>query len=61
MMNHFILYEQDQVRSTAFHAKVLGVEPQLNMPGMTEFQLSAKIIPRLMPSPGIERLLGPAV
>ena len=61
MMNHLILYVQDQARSTASHAKVLGVEPQLNTPGMTEFQLSADIILGLMPSPGIERLLGPAV
>lgn len=61
MMNHFILYVQDQARSTTFYARVLDMEPQLNTPGMTEFQLSTGTILGLMPSAGIERLLGPVV
>jgi predicted enzyme related to lactoylglutathione lyase len=60
-MNHFILYVHDQERSTAFYTAVLGVEPQLNVPGMTEFRLSTETILGLMPSASIERLLGVAV
>jgi predicted enzyme related to lactoylglutathione lyase len=60
-MNHFILYVRDQASSTAFYAEVLGTEPELNAPGMTEFRLSAESILGLMPSTGIERLLGAVV
>lgn len=60
-MNHFILYVRDQARSTAFYTRVLGMEPELNVPGMTEFRLSGETILGLMPSAGIERLLGGAV
>lgn len=60
-VNHFILYVQDQARSTAFYAQVLGREPELNVPGMTEFRLSAETILGLMPSAGIQRLLGTEV
>ena len=60
-MNYFILYVQDQTSSTTFYKEVLGIEPELNVPGMTEFRLSAQTILGLMPSAGIERLLGPAV
>jgi len=59
-MNHFILYVLDQARSTAFYTEVLGMEPELNAPGMTEFRLSAETILGLMPSTGIERILGSA-
>jgi catechol 2,3-dioxygenase-like lactoylglutathione lyase family enzyme len=60
-MNHFILYVQDQERSTAFYAEVLGMPPELNVPGMTEFRLSTETILGLMPSAGIERILGAEV
>lgn len=60
-MNHFILYVRDQARSTVFFSSVLAMEPELNVPGMTEFRLSAETILGLMPSAGIERLLGTAV
>ncbi|MBK6476581.1 MAG: hypothetical protein IPF95_18030 [Flavobacteriales bacterium] len=36
---HFILYVQDQLRSTSFYTALLGLEPTLNVPGMTEFGL----------------------
>lgn len=58
MISHFILYVQDQALSTAFYAQVLGLEPELNVPGMTEFRLSAETVLGLMPVAGIERLLG---
>ena len=60
-MNHFILYVGDQARSTALYTRVLRMEPELNVPGMTEFRLSTETVLGLMPSAGIERLLGPAV
>ena len=60
-MTHFILYVRDQARSTAFYIEVLNREPELNVPGMTEFRLSDETILGLMPSAGIERLLGPAL
>ena len=60
-MNHFILYVRDQAVSTAFYTEVLGIEPELNVPGMTEFRLSVETILGLMPSSGIERLLGPSL
>ena len=55
---HFILYVSDQTASTAFYSRVLGVEPVLDVPGMTEFMLSADCILGLMPQTGIRRLLG---
>ncbi len=55
---HFILYVKDQARSTAFYSQVLGCHPSLNVPGMTEFTLSANSVLGLMPVSGIRRLLG---
>ncbi len=55
---HFILYVQDQARSTAFYAQVLACQPSLNVPGMTEFTLAENTILGLMPISGIKRLLG---
>ncbi len=55
---HFILYVKDQARSTAFYAHVLGRQPSLNVPGMTEFTLSESSILGLMPETGIKRLVG---
>ena len=61
MRAHFILYVSDQIRSTAFYAKVLNMAPSLNVPGMTEFALNSGAILGLMPEAGIQRLLGPAL
>lgn len=58
---HTILYVADQKRSTDFYSKVLGQKPILNVPGMTEFQLSENHVLGLMPENGIKKLLGPAV
>ena len=55
---HFILYVRDQPRSTAFYSHVLGCQPSLNVPGMTEFALTENSILGLMPEAGIRRLLG---
>jgi catechol 2,3-dioxygenase-like lactoylglutathione lyase family enzyme len=58
MIVHTILYVQDQKRSADFYRRVLSLDPQLDVPGMTEFKLSDKHILGLMPEAGIKRLLG---
>lgn len=57
----FILYVADQARSRDFYRAVLGREPRLDVPGMTEFELSAGAVLGLMPASGIKRLLGDAI
>jgi uncharacterized protein len=55
---HLILYVNDQAHSADFYARVLACAPSLNVPGMTEFTLSANCVLGLMPEAGIKRLLG---
>jgi catechol 2,3-dioxygenase-like lactoylglutathione lyase family enzyme len=59
--SHFILYVADQARSTAFYARALGIEPRLQVPGMTEFALPGGGVLGLMPVAGIRTLLGAAL
>ena len=59
MKVHVILYVASQDRSTAFYRAVLGAEPSLDVPGMTEFTLSDNTVLGLMPEDGIRRLLAP--
>ena len=58
MKVHFILYVSDQKHSAAFYSTVLGKDPILDVPGMTEFSIGEQTILGLMPSEGIIRLLG---
>lgn len=58
MESYFILYVRDQAQAASFYAAALGVDPRLNMPGMTEFDLPAGGVLGLMPEEGIKRLLG---
>lgn len=58
---HFILYVADQDLSTGFYTRVLGREPRLNVPVMTEFDLPGGAVLGLMPEEGIKRLLGDAL
>lgn len=58
MKTHFILYVADQTASTAFYSVVLALEPQLNVPGMTEFGLGKDTILGVMPLTSASRLLG---
>jgi catechol 2,3-dioxygenase-like lactoylglutathione lyase family enzyme len=55
---HIVLYVGDQRRSTDFYKNVLEIEPSLDVPGMTEFELLNGTIIGLMPEEGIKRLLG---
>jgi uncharacterized protein len=52
-----ILYVENQERSKDFYTRVLGSEPLLHVPGMTEFQLQEGCVLGLMPESGIKRLL----
>jgi len=54
----FILYVTDQARSADFYRRVLGIEPTLNVEGMTEFTLDNGAMLGLMPDSGARRLLG---
>ena len=58
MKAHFILYVSDQKASARFYERVLALRPQLDVPGMTEFQLNEGSVLGLMPGAGIKRLLG---
>ena len=53
-----ILYVKDQTRSSAFYKKVLGIDPDFEVPGMTQFTLENGVSIGLMPEQGIKSLLG---
>jgi catechol 2,3-dioxygenase-like lactoylglutathione lyase family enzyme len=53
-----ILYVKDQALSSIFYKNVLGMEPVLDVPGMTEFLLPNGTSIGLMPERGIKKLLG---
>ena len=57
MKTHFILYVADQMKSTEFYSSVLGSEPTMVAPGMTEFLLADDTVLGLMPNAGASRLL----
>ncbi len=52
-----ILYVNDQQTSAAFYAKLLRQDPDLNVPGMTEFILAENFKLGLMPNKGIAKIL----
>lgn len=54
---HFIFYVADQERSAAFYRGVLGSEPRVHVPGMTEFALPGGGVLGLMPEANIRKLL----
>lgn len=56
---HFILYVKNQEASAKFYRSVLALDPVLDVPGMTEFQLNESSVLGLMPETGIKKLLGP--
>lgn len=53
-----ILYVANQRQSLDFYAKIIGKQPELDVPGMTEFLLSESHVLGLMPNAGIKKLLG---
>ena len=56
-----ILYVADQKKSSDFYKAILENEPQLDVPGMTEFELNEFTILGLMPEEGIHRIIGDAM
>jgi catechol 2,3-dioxygenase-like lactoylglutathione lyase family enzyme len=53
-----ILYVADQSRSREFYRATLGIDPTLDVPGMTEFELAPGTKLGIMPETGIARILG---
>ncbi len=53
----FILFVADQSKSTEFYRKLLDLDPGLNVPGMTEFELSNSVKLGIMPENGIARII----
>lgn len=58
MQSNIILYVENQKRSRDFYHAVLQIDPELDVPGMTEFRLSIETVLGLMPAAGIKKLLG---
>jgi predicted enzyme related to lactoylglutathione lyase len=58
---YFILYVEDQELSTELYSTILSCPPRLDVPGMTEFELTGGSVLGLMPITGIKRLLGDAL
>ncbi len=56
-----ILYVSDQQTSSEFYQRLFRKEPDLNVPGMTEFKLSDNCTLGLMPNEGIAKILGDKV
>jgi len=54
----FILFVKDQEKSTSFYKSVLDLEPVLNVPGMTEFELCKDCKLGLMPVAGKKKMFG---
>ncbi|HQW05606.1 MAG: VOC family protein [Flavobacteriales bacterium] len=60
MLVEFILYVRDQEHSCAVYSTLLGQEPTLHVPGMTEFDLGGCKL-GLMPGSGIARIITPVL
>ena len=55
----FILYVSNQEKSAKFYANLFQLKPSLNVPGMTEFELTETVKLGLMPESGIARIISP--
>jgi uncharacterized glyoxalase superfamily protein PhnB len=53
----FILYVSDQKKSTVFYEQLLQIKPSLNVPGMTEFELTDNVKLGLMSENGIAKII----
>lgn len=53
-----ILYVNNQAESRIFYQKLFRTPPQLDVAGMTEFQISENYKIGLMPNDGIAKILG---
>jgi len=57
---YFIIYVTDQRQSADFYRKVLGREPIIDVPGITEFPLRDGTILGVMPVTSAAKLIGAA-
>src|SRR5690606_16836421 len=57
---HTILYVNDPQLSTEFYTNLCRRNPELNVPGMTEFRLAENCKLRLTPNKGIAKILAAA-
>jgi len=53
----FILYVRNQTRSKKFYGGLFHLKPIMDVPGMTEFQLTDSVKLGLMPEKGIAKIL----
>ncbi len=53
----FILYVANQQKSKEFYENLLELEPVIDVPGMTEFQLAGSCKLGIMPEDGIAKIL----
>lgn len=53
----FIIYVKNQERAKCFYRELLGVEPLLDVQGMTEFDLAGNATLGIMPEEGIVKVL----
>ncbi|MFH1321359.1 MAG: VOC family protein [Bacteroidota bacterium] len=53
----FIIYVSNQEKSRDFYKEILEIEPVLDVPGMTEFQLTDNCKLGIMPENGIAKIL----
>ena len=60
-MVEFIIYVSYKNRSRDFYEAVLQKQPNLHVPGMTEFELNENCKLGLMPESGIARIIGEAL
>lgn len=58
MNSIFIIYVADQAKSKYFYQEVLQKEALLDVPGMTEFEISEQSKLGIMPEKGIAKILG---
>lgn len=58
---HQILFVTNQELSTRYYQELLGLEPALLVPGMTEFRLANQMVLGLMPKENAGRILNLAV
>ena len=55
---YFLLYVNDQRRGAEFYKKVLGLEPIVDVPGITEFRLKDDTVLAVMPVESAAKLIG---
>lgn len=54
---NIIIYTSDLEQATKFYRCVLGKNPTLEVPGMSEFELNCNTVLGIMPAEGIRRIL----